>query len=186
MKTLKGLLHIVVGAIPLFLLAAFTMAQTNQGQLAGNVLDSTGATVASAIITAKNESTGSTYNATSTSAGSYRFPSIQLGIYTVTATASGFKSVVNTGVEVRVGTVTSLDVTLTAGGASETITVAANAPTIETQSSEVGGTVTTRQIIDLPLALGGVGAMRSPEAFVFLIPGTAGPGTGNNNNGVFI
>src|SRR6185503_933557 len=37
-----------------------------------------------------------------------------------------------------------------------------------------------------PLALGGVGAMRAPEAFVFLIPGTAGPGTGNSPNGIFI
>ncbi len=50
----------------------------------------------------------------------------------------------------------------------------------------MGGTVTDRQIIELPLALGGVGAMRSPESFVFLIPGTVGPGSGNSNNGIFI
>jgi hypothetical protein len=75
-----------------------------------------------------------------------------LGRYTLTTTAPGFNSVVNTGVEVRVGKVTSLDITLSAGGASETVTVAAEAPTIETQSSDVGGTVTTRQIVDLPLA----------------------------------
>ena len=93
---------------------------------------------------------------------------------------------VSTGVEVRVGTVTSLDINISPGGANETVTVAADSPQVETQSSDVGGTVTTQQIIELPLALGGVGALRSPEAFVFLIPGTAGPGTGNSPNGIFI
>lgn len=162
------------------------MAQTNEGQLSGNVLDSTGAQVANAQITAKNDATGSTYSIQSTSSGSYRFASIALGQYTVTATASGFSPSVNTGVVVRVGSVTALDIHLAVGAATDTITVAANASTVETQSSDVGGTVTTRQIIDLPLALGGVGALRSPEAFVFLIPGTAGPGTGNSANGIFI
>ncbi len=161
-------------------------AQTNQGQIAGNVTDSSGAAVPNATIVAKSEANGSVYNAVSTSAGSYRFPSIQLGRYTITVNAAGFKATESTGVEVRVGTVSSLDITLSAGGTTETVTVAANAPAIETESSDIGGTVNSRQIIELPLALGGVGALRSPESFVFLIPGTAGPGTGNSVNGVFI
>ena len=42
------------------------------------------------------------------------------------------------------------------------------------------------QYLKLPLALGGVGAFRSPESFIFLLPGNTGPGTSNNNgNGVF-
>lgn len=160
--------------------------QTNQGQIAGNVVDSTGAAIPNAAISAKSSRTGSVYHATSTSAGSYRFPSIELGRYIVTTIAPGFRPTVSQGVEVRVGTVTALDVTLSAGGATETVTVDANAPTVETQSSEVGGTVTTQQITELPLALGGVGAMRAPESFVFLIPGNVGPGSANSNNGIFI
>jgi len=170
----------------LFCVAVSAISQTNQGVIAGNVLDSSGAAIANAVITAKSEETGSKYETKSTSAGSFRFPSIQLGRYTITATATGFKPSVSTGVEVRVGTVTSLDINFSIGGANETVTVAADSPQVETQSSDVGGTVTTRQIIELPLALGGVGALRSPEAFVFLIPGTAGPGTGNSPNGIFI
>lgn len=154
--------------------------------MAGNVLDNTGAAVGDATVVAKNEANGASYTAKSSSAGNYRFPSIQLGRYTVTTTASGFKQTISTGVEVRVGTTTSLDISLTAGGVTDTVTVAANAPSVETESSDVGGTVTDRQIIELPLALGGVGAMRAPESFVFLIPGTVGPGSGNSNNGVFI
>ncbi len=161
-------------------------AQTNQGQIAGNVLDPSGAVIPNAKISAKNEATGSIYNVNSTSSGAYRFPSIDLGRYTITVNAPGFRQQVSTGVEVRVQTVTAFDVHLSTGGATETVTVDANAPTVEAESSDVGGTITDRQVVDLPLALGGVGAMRSPESFVFLIPGTAGPGTGNNANGIFI
>jgi hypothetical protein len=46
--------------------------------------------------------------------------------------------------------------------------------------------VTQEQVLDLPLALGSsVQYMRSPEAFVFLIPGVVGPGTGNGSGGTF-
>ncbi len=172
--------------IALLFAAATASAQTTNGQIAGNVVDSSGAAIPNAQITAKGEETGVAFNAVSTSAGSYRFPSIPLGHYTLTTLAAGFKSSVNTRVEVRVGTVTGLDISLAAGGGNETVTVESEANTIQTQSSEVSGTVTTRQIIDLPLALGGVGATRSPEAFVFLIPGTTGPGSANNNNGIFL
>ncbi len=161
-------------------------AQTNQGQLAGNVLDPSGATVPGAAITAKSEENGTVYTAKSSAEGNYRFPSIQLGRYTVTTNAPGFKQIVNLGVQVLVGSTTALDINLTAGGATETVTVESDAPKVETESSDVGGTVSDRQIIELPLALGGVGAMRSPEAFAFLIPGTVGPGSGNSNNGIFI
>lgn len=186
MKNYRSCGRQLVTLVLILIPALGALGQTNQGVIAGNVLDGSGAAVPNAVITAKSEETGSKYETKSTTAGSYRFASIQLGHYTITATAAGFKPSVRTGVEVRVGTVTSLDINVTIGAANETVTVAADAPQVETQSSDVGGTVTTKQIIELPLALGGVGALRSPEAFVFLIPGTAGPGTGNSPNGIFI
>ena len=170
----------------LFLGSSFSYGQTTNGQIAGNVLDPTGASVPKVTITAKSEETGSTYTTVSSSNGGYRFASIALGRYTVTANATGFKASVLTGVEVRVGTVTALDISLPLGSDNEVVTVNEDAPRVETESSDVGGTVTARDIVDLPLALGGVGAMRSAESFVFLVPGTAGPGTGNSNNGIFV
>ncbi len=124
----------IFGFIPALALLLFfvnlAVGQTNEGQMAGNVVDTTGAQVANAKITAKNEATGSTYNTVSTSNGSYRFPSIGLGRYTVTAIAPGFSPSVSTGVSVRVSSVTNLDIQLTVGAATETVTVAANAPTV--------------------------------------------------------
>ena len=186
MNVLKGISRALAATALLLATGLAANAQTDKGVLAGNVLDPSGAAVANAAITAKSVENGTVFNAQSSSAGNYRFPSIPLGHYNVSANATGFKQIVNNNVEVRVGTTTSLDLTLTTGSASETVSVEANAPRVETESSDVGGTVTDRQIIELPLALGGVGAMRSPESFVFLIPGTVGPGSGNSNNGIFI
>src|SRR5271170_3045760 len=61
-------------------------AQTNQGAIAGNVLDSSGAVVANVKIVATNAATGATYEAVSSSAGAYRFPNLTVGTYDLTAT----------------------------------------------------------------------------------------------------
>jgi carboxypeptidase family protein len=180
------LVRVMMICLALVLVGTITNAQTTQGEIAGNVLDSSGAVIPDATVTARNELNGSVFNATSSTVGAYRFPSVPLGRYTLTTTAAGFKSTINTGVEVRVGSTTAFEITLSAGGSSETVTVQSDIPSIETQSSDVSGTVTEKQIVDLPLALGGVGAMRSPEAFVFLIPGTTGPGSANSSNGIFL
>ena len=186
MEVITRLSRSVALGLAFLFLGTFANAQTNQGVIAGNVLDSSGAAVPNATVGAKSEDTGSVYTAISSGEGSYRFPSIALGRYTITTSAPGFKSNVNTGIEVRVGTVTALQITLTVGGTTESVTVNSDSPTVQTESSEVGGTVTERQIVELPLALGGVGAMRSPEAFVFLVPGTTGPGSANSKDGIFI
>jgi len=174
-------------ATPLLLLLLLigsmtSFGQTTNGIITGNVVDGSGASIPNAKVTVKSEGTGFTLDTVSTSAGDYRFPSLAIGRYTITTTAVGFKDTINTGVEVRVGSTTAFDITLTVGNVNETVTVNSDAPQVETQSSEVSGTVDTKQIIDLPLALGGIGALRSPEAFIFLIPGTTGPGTANTGN----
>jgi hypothetical protein len=161
-------------------------AQTVRGSLAGTVTDSSGAVVSGATVEAKNEGTGDISRTVSSSAGSYRFPELPLGRYDITVSSAGFTSGVYTGVLIQIQQTTALDVTLQPGGVSQTVTVSANAPSLETESSDLGGVVSSRQIVELPLALGGVGALRSPEAFEFLIPGTTGPGTANSPNGIFL
>ena len=167
-------------------LAITTQAQTNQGSIAGNILDPSGALVTGAKIVAINKATGATYDTVSSSAGAYRFPNVTVGTYDVTVTATGFKTATLKGVVVEVATVRALDVTLVTGAVNETVIVNAEAAAIQTESSDIGTVVTQQQVLDLPLALGSsVQYMRSPEAFVFLIPGTVGPGTGNGSGGTF-
>jgi hypothetical protein len=170
-------------------LACTAIAQSARGALAGNVTDSTGAVISGATISAVNQSTGGKNEAKSTSAGVYRFPSIPIGVYTVTVTAPGFATSTDSGVEIEINTTASLNVTLKTGAVAEVVNVDASGSRIETESSEIGGTISNKQIEDLPLSLAsGVGGLRSPETFVFLLPGTTGPGSGtagNTGNGVF-
>ena len=127
-------------------------AQTNQGAIAGNILDPSAAVVPNAQITAKGDATGTTYQTTSSSAGSYSFPNVQIGSYTVTVNVPGFSASIVKGVIVQVGTTSSLNITLQTGNVSSTVTVAGDAPTVETETSDIGSVVTTKQVLDLPWA----------------------------------
>jgi hypothetical protein len=181
---------LVCGALAV-LIAAFGLtvgafAQSVRGVLSGSVTDPTGAVVAGAKIEAKSVGTGVSSTTLSTSSGSYQFAELPLGTYDVTVTAAGFKTASYSDVVVQVNTTTALNVKLALGQSSESVTVTAAATGIQTESSDIGGVVTDRQITQLPLALGGVGNLRSPEAFTFLLPGSTGPGAANSNNGIFI
>ena len=174
---------LILGGSSLFCHRAF--AQSVRGSLSGNVLDQSGAVIPTAKISVRDPSTGVTRDTLSGAQGSYSFPELNLGTYDVTASASGFSTQVQHGVQITIDNVTSLNLTLLTGNTESVVNVDASAPGLETQSSEVGGTIQARQIIQLPLALGGVGALRSPEAFIFLLPGTTGPGSANSFNGIY-
>jgi len=161
------------------------VAQSDRGTISGTILDSSGGVVEGATVTAKGIETGTVYDAVSTSTGAYHFANLVLGHYNLSVTAKGFKVSTLTGVEVRVNSTTSLDITLQAGDVQETVTVLADAPTVESNTSEIGTVVSAREIVELPLSLNASGQsfLRSPETFVFLAPGTQGPGTNQNSNG---
>ena len=167
-------------------LSVGAFAQSVRGTLSGSVTDPSGAVVAGAKIEAKNAGTGVSSTTVSTSSGSYQFPELPLGTYDVTVTAPGFKTASFSNVVVQLNSTTPLNAKLALGQSTESVTVTAAATGIQTESSDVGGVVTDRQITQLPLALGGVGNLRSPEAFTFLLPGSTGPGAANSNNGIFI
>ncbi len=184
--TVRVLASCLLTALAVFTLSVLATGQANQGSIAGVVQDSTGAVVANAKLTATEKSTGTVYHTVSTTSGSYRFPNVRIGTYDLVVSAPGFKSPTLTGIVVQIATTAAVDVKLSAGGANETIVVQADAPTLESESSDIGTVVGAKQILDLPLALGStVQAMRSPEAFVFLTPGAVGPGSDSGNGGTF-
>jgi hypothetical protein len=165
--------------------SATALSQSDRGAIAGTILDSSGAVVQGATIVATGVDTGAVYTATSTDTGAYRISNMQVGAYNLTVTAAGFKASEHKDFLVQVNTTSSLDITLQPGDVKETLTVLADMPTLQTETSDVGTIVDKRQIMELPLALGGQGVLRAPEAFVFLTPGTTGPGSNDSSNGVF-
>src|SRR3984885_11116412 len=174
------------------LLAFFVMvtssvwAQSVRGDIAGTVTDPSGAVIVGAKILATNTGTGATSTATSSSAGTYYFPSIPLGTYTLSVTAPGFSPATVSNVLVQIQSVAVQDIKLQPGTAAQTVTVNGGAQQLQSESSDLGGVIAAKQIVELPLALGGVGALRAPEAFVFLLPGSVGPGSANSSNGIFL
>ncbi len=168
-----------------FLFAATAAGQTNQGSIAGTVYDSSGSPIDGAKVTAANVNTGISSSTVST-IGNFRFPALAIGKYEVTAEVKGFQTTKQTGIEVLVSNTTAVNFTLNVGSVTESVVVTAEGTALQSESSDVGTVINTKQVLELPLALGGVGAMRSPEAFMFLTPGVTGPGTGNSNNGIFL
>src|SRR5258708_5554206 len=163
-------------------------AQPNNGGITGSILDSSGAAVAGAEVMATGAETHTVYTTSSTASGAYRFGNLVLGTYNITVTAKGFKTAGLTGVVVQINSVASLDITLQPGEVKEALTVVADARHIQSETSEIGTVVDAREIVELPLSLNASGQsfLRSPETFVFLTPGTQGPGTnGGGSSGIF-
>src|ERR1019366_400806 len=132
----------------LLLIGSFTgsaHAQSTRGELAGSVSDSTGAVISGASISATNEATGGKNETKSTSAGSYRFAGLPIGPYTVTATAPGFSTTTSTGVQVQINSTTALNVVLKAGSVTEVVNVDASGLRLETEASDISGTVSNKQ-----------------------------------------
>jgi hypothetical protein len=143
------------------------------------VVDSPGAPQSRTQVTLRGVDTGAAYTTKSTGEGVYRISDVHIGKYDVTVEAPGFKSSVQTGVQIQINTTAALNVTLQPGSVNEQVTVLADAPTLQTESSDVGTVVGDRQIHELPLALNSTGQsfVRSPETFIFLTPGAVGQGT---------
>jgi outer membrane receptor protein involved in Fe transport len=148
-------------------------AQTTS--IVGTVVDTAGAVVPGASVVAKNPKTGTSFEATTSGAGTFTIPSVPTGTYTVTVSLSGFKTFVLTDVVANVGGPASVKASLAVGGQEETITVEAKSELIQTQASAVSTTVDARQIVNLPLT------SRAVLDFVTLLPGVNTPG-GNRNS----
>ncbi len=187
MRSVSFLQRFLAVAIFVLVTASTALSQSDRGTIAGTVLDSSGAVVQGASVTATGANTGAVYKTTSTDTGAYRIPDMQVGVYNITITATGFKTSEQKGVVVQINTTSSLDITLQPGVVTETLTVLADAPTLQTETSDIGTVVSERQIMELPLAVNATGQshLRSPETFVFLTPETTGPGTADSGGGIF-
>src|SRR5215469_6246393 len=134
-------------------IAALALAQSEIGgaTLNGTVIDPSGAAVANAKVTVENTSTGLKRTAQTSDAGLYSFPGIPVGSYNLTVEAAGFRVVKQTGISLMVGAVATVDLPLAIGSAEESVTVTADAPVLESTSSQTSTTVSSQAVRDLPI-----------------------------------
>src|SRR5216110_1848471 len=116
------------------------MAQVQAGRIVGIVVDRTGAAVPEASITVTEVQTNIAHTVKSSERGEYAVTPLGPGIYQVKITRSG--------IELLVGQVAEVDITLALGDTSTVVEVDAQAPLIDSQSGTLGQVITTKQILD--------------------------------------
>ena len=139
----------VIGALLLVGLSLLSFAQTITGTISGEVTDTSGAVVAGAAVTVENLGTSEKRTATTTSTGGFRVPDLAIGKYKVTATAPGFKTLVQTA-EVLTGAVTHADFKLPVGQRTETVEVEGSAPLVDLSPNN-NNYVDSEKIENVPL-----------------------------------
>jgi hypothetical protein len=145
MKTLIALVTLVAAT------SSPLGAQTIRGALTGTVTDSTGALVPGATVTVTNTATGIADSTVSNAQGTYTFPLVQPGTYTIGAELQGFKRYVRDGILVEVAQTTRVDIPLQVGTVSESVLVTGTSPLVRSTTAELGQVIPMKQIQALPL-----------------------------------
>jgi outer membrane receptor protein involved in Fe transport len=158
-------------ALLLLLSSGIAHAQVTTADLVGTIRDSSRGVVPGAKVTLTNQATGVSRSATTGPDGNYIFTSLQPGIYTLAAEATGFRKVQRTGVQLQVNQRAQIDLDLEVG-LGETVLIEGTAPLLESQSSVLGSVIQEKQVQDLPLN------GRNFVQLATLSPGVSGAGSG--------
>jgi outer membrane receptor protein involved in Fe transport len=135
----------------LFCAPGTTSAQTATGQITGTIRDSSGAVLPQATVMLKNLDTGLTRSTSTSGSGDYSFTLLPVGSYTVSAEQKGFSRAEQSNIRLNVDQVQRVDLTLSVGATTETVTVQAAQVAVETETSSIGQVVNERQVTQLPL-----------------------------------
>jgi hypothetical protein len=130
------------------LLAPAASAQDN-ATITGFVNDPSGAVVPNAQITLTSTATNQSRQTVSNASGSYRFANVGIGTYTLTVVAQGFQKYSKTGIVVNVAQTVEQDAVLAIGSQAQTVTVAADALQVQTETSEVSTLINGTQVEQL-------------------------------------
>jgi len=141
-----------VAVVGLFGLASWATAQqVDNAIVVGTVFDSSRAVVSGAVVKLTHVTTNAVTEVRTDGHGEYRTPSLKIGEYLINVEADGFKQSLQKGVLLEIGDVRKVDVVLEIGQTSESVSVDAEAPLLQTNDSTVGDVINNKQIEELPL-----------------------------------
>ena len=166
---------ILVALVWTIITARPAAAQVLYGGMVGTVRDSSNAPIPGAAVRVTNTATNVSRDSTTNDSGEYTFPSLDAGTYDVTVTKTGFQQFTAKGVRAELDQTTRLDVALKVGAVSETVVVSAEAVTLQTESAEVRGEVTSSDLADVPVSIN-----RNFESLLIEVPGITPPENANS------
>ena len=153
-------------------------AQEISAGITGRVTDPSGASVANASVTAKDLDRGIEFPTKSNADGIYAFPRVPVGRYELRVEAPGFRIYSNPGLVLELNQRARVDVLLTVGALTETVTVSTDSAVLQTDTTQVGSVINAKTIVNTPLI------SRNPIALTLLAPGVTTPDPASFNNGV--
>ncbi len=182
MKVSRVTRYLLLALLGVFLVAGNlrSFGQDTNASLSGTVTDPSNAAIPGAQLTLTNVATGFASNFVSDDAGNYTFRNLTPGKYNLSATANGFKSATQTGIELSLNQTARLDVHLSIGKADETVTVIGDASLINYENQTLEGGVSPETLQQFPLTVSG--APRSSVAVAIMMPGVTTGGGGNAFN----
>jgi Carboxypeptidase regulatory-like domain len=166
----RSISFLLTAAFALFAMASVgtASAQRLDGTLRVTVSDGSQASIEEAKVTVTNDGSGVSSETTASSAGTYVFPSLLSGTYTITVEKSGFKKSIQKNIVVNSNQVTESSIVLELGSVSAVVEVEAGADLVQTQSSEITTSFAGQVVNSLPLnTLGG-----DVKEFAVFVPGT--------------
>lgn len=134
-----------------FLSISLAMAQTTTARMVGTVRDRTGAVLPKVEVTVRNIDTNSTRTAPANEVGDYVVTNLTVGRYEVSAEHAGFKKYVQSPITLEVDQTARVDLILDPGSVTDSVTVVADSPVVESDRSQIGKVVENRLIVEMPL-----------------------------------
>jgi len=121
------------------------------GTIQGTVSDATGAVVPNASVTLTNMSSGVTHATKSNETGAYLFPNVDIAVYKLNISASGFQRYEQTNIVLEVGSNIAINASLKAGSTDQTVEVHADALALQTEDSSFKQTIDKANVSEMPL-----------------------------------
>src|ERR1700733_10526606 len=145
-------------ALALVVPSSLLHAQTFYGSINGVIKDSSGAVVPGVAVTVQESTTATDYKTVTNTTGSYRVSFLKPGIYTVRFEKDGFAQYVTGELNIVLNQELVVDGALKLGANSEVITVTDAVSSLNSTNSQIGGELSTQELIDLPESIGTKGA----------------------------
>lgn len=152
MRFSNVVLRVLGAGVAALLLSASAYSQGGDvGSIVGLVTDQSGGAIAGATVTVTDTQRGVARTLTADDAGQYAAPNLTPGTYKVRAEFKGFQAIERPNILIEVGNQVRVDLTLSPGEQTQTITVTESIPLVQTTNAVLGGALNNQLISDLPL-----------------------------------
>lgn len=155
----------VLAAASVVLAAAGAFAQQGTAEIRGRVVDQQGGVLPGVTVVARDQQSGRFRETVTGADGGFFLSGMRPGLYEMSAELEGFRKATQRDLLVEVGKTAAIEIRLEVGALQEQVTVTAETPLVDTSSKEVGGNITSRELVELP------SINRNYIGFIGLLPG---------------